>query len=140
MLAQPGHEFDCTGQRLDRFDNVLNFFYSQLVLSKYPQTTLHEQIIVRLFACSNTQLFYSGFFGEFDPDFRDQHPFQIEAGYFHKYTSQVKRRSQFSLLILYEATLLIEPRGAQIGQKNIRTLPWQQFRVSGWRYLREHGL
>ena len=83
-LAQPVDELDSAVQRLERGDHFLDIGEFQAMLVEDPQALLHQHVVVGNVPGGGPEGFDPGFFGERDPDFRDQHTFQIQTGNFHK--------------------------------------------------------
>ncbi|MNP26262.1 hypothetical protein D3C76_1191070 [compost metagenome] len=83
-LAQPVDELDGAIERLERGDHFLNVGELQAVLVENSQALLHQHVVVGNVPGSGPEGFDPGFFGEGDPDFRNQHTFKIQTGNFHK--------------------------------------------------------
>jgi len=82
-LAQPVDELRRAFQRLQRCDDLLDIGELQAVLVEDAQALLHQYVIVGNVPCGRPERFDSGGLGKGDPDFRNQHTFQVETGYFH---------------------------------------------------------
>ncbi len=55
------------------------------MLVEDAQALFHQNVVVGDVAGGGLERFDSGFFGEGDPDFRNQHTFKVETGDFHEH-------------------------------------------------------
>ena len=82
-LAQPVDEIYSTGQGFQLGYYRLDVIHLEIMLLQKPQALLHQYVIVGNIPGSRAQFVDAGAFGKGDPDFRDQDPFQVQAGQFH---------------------------------------------------------
>ena len=82
-LTQPIEEFTRTRQRVQLTDNFLNLRKTVAVLVENLQALGHQHVVIRNIPCGRLELFDAGFFGECDPDFRNQYSFKVKACEFH---------------------------------------------------------
>ena len=82
-LTQPVDELNGAVQRLQGGNHFLNICQLQAVLVENAQTLLHQHVVVGNIPSGGFQRFNAGFFREGNPDFRNQHTFQVETGNFH---------------------------------------------------------
>ena len=82
-LTQPVQKFPGTGQRVQLTDHFLDLRQAIAVLVQQFQALLHQDIVIRNVAGGGLELINAGFFGERDPDFRDQYSFKVKACEFH---------------------------------------------------------
>jgi aminoglycoside phosphotransferase family enzyme len=83
-LAQPVDEFHRPLQRLQGGDHLLDVAQLQAMFVEDAQTLLHQHVVVRNVPGGRLQGVDTGFFRERDPDFRNQHAFQVKTGNFHR--------------------------------------------------------
>jgi len=90
-LAQPVDELRCAFQWLQRRNHLLDVGELQAVLIEDAQALLHQHVVVGNVPRGRPERFDSGGLGKGDPDFRNQHTFQVETGYFHGATPQCRK-------------------------------------------------
>ena len=82
--AQLVQECAGAGYGVDLRDGRLHIGQAQPVLGQNIEAPLHELVVVGLVAGGALKLGDAGFLGEGDPDFGNQHAFQIEAYDVHR--------------------------------------------------------
>ena len=83
MLAGPLDEFHRAVQRVQGVDHLLDVRQAVAVLVEDAEPHFHQLVVVGNVPGGGAQLVDTGALGEVDPDFRNQHPFQIETKQFH---------------------------------------------------------
>lgn len=83
VFAGPFDELLGSFHRVQGIDHCLDVGQAVAMLIQNLQAHTHEFVVVRNIPGGGTQFIDAGFFSEVDPDFRDQHPFQVQAQQFH---------------------------------------------------------
>ena len=81
--AQPVEGLRRARKRIHPVDDALDVTDPQLVLAQNLQALCHQLVVVRDVPGRRAKGVDARTFGEVDPDFGDQNPFQVEAGDFH---------------------------------------------------------
>ncbi len=79
-FTEPGHELGGAFQRPHLVDDRLNVGDGEPVLIQDGEAALHQRVVVRHFPGRDLEFLDAGFQRDVDPDFRDQHAFEVEAG------------------------------------------------------------
>ena len=82
-LAKPVNKLDGAVQRLQRRDHFLDIRQFKAMLVQNGQALLHKHIVIRDVAGGCLEFLDAGLLGKGNPDFGDQHPFQVKASDFH---------------------------------------------------------
>ena len=77
--AQFAQERQPAVQRPERADHLLNVGELQTMLVEDLEPSAHELVVVRFLASGAAEFLEAGLLGDGDPDFRHQHPFQIQG-------------------------------------------------------------
>ena len=82
-LAQRVEKGACAGHRSHFGDHRLNLRQPQPVAGQRIEPITHQHIVIRLVARGAAQFGHAGTLGEFNPDFGDEHPFEVETDDLH---------------------------------------------------------
>ena len=83
-VAQRVEEFARALHRPHAGDDLLDVGQAELLLRQDVQAVLHQGVVVGLVAGGAAQLGDAGTLGEFDPDFGDEHTFEVETDDTHR--------------------------------------------------------
>ena len=83
VAAQGVEEILGAGHRAHVGNHLLDVGQAELVLLQQVQPVLHQLVVIRLVARGAAQFGNAGALGEFDPDFGDEHAFEVETDELH---------------------------------------------------------